>query len=69
MKKKKDTLLSTEINKLIEKYASGSFIYTYYSYLNKFKESPKDWQNLFEYIEFQGLENEIKEKINSFNSN
>ena len=63
IKEEKEDYLGKEINKIIASFSYGSFVYTYYAYMNKFNEEPKDWKNLFEYLEFNKLENKIKEIV------
>ena len=63
VKEKKTSYLSKEIDRIISGYSHGSLIYTYYSYMNKFHTEPLDWKNLFEYLEFDRLENEIEYKL------
>lgn len=42
-------------------FSQGSFVYTFYSYLNKFHTEPSDWRSLVEYMEYNRIENKIAE--------
>lgn len=38
-------------------------MFTYYRYLDKFHCEPKEWKDLFEYLEYNATESEINKVI------
>jgi hypothetical protein len=44
---------------IIGSFKYGSFVYSYYAYLNKFHTEPRDWRSLMEYMEFNKTENNL----------
>ena len=56
-------MLSKQINKIIDSYSYGSFVYTYYAYLDKFHCEPNGWLDFLEYLEYTRVENKVKDFI------
>lgn len=42
-------------------------MFTYYRYLSKFHCEPKDWKELFEYIDYNATEKEINRILMAYN--
>lgn len=38
-------------------------MFTYYRYLDKFHTEPKEWKDLFEYLEYSSTEGEINKAV------
>lgn len=38
-------------------------MFTYYRYLDKFHQEPKEWKDLFEYLEYNSTDTEINKAI------
>jgi len=52
--------LTEQIDKVIDSYYYGSFVYTYYAYLDKFHCEPVSWLDFMEYLEYTKVEGKIK---------
>ena len=44
-------------------FKQGSLIMTYYRYMEKFHCEPKEWQDLFDYLDFNNTDNEINKVL------
>lgn len=44
-------------------------MYSYYSYLSKFHVEPENWRDLFEYMEFNNIENEVTKIVAELSNN
>jgi hypothetical protein len=44
-------------------------MYSYYSYLSKFHVEPVSWRDLFEYMEYNNIENEVTKTVAELSNN
>lgn len=47
----------------IESFKYGSYLYAYYSFMDKFHVEPKDWKDFLEHMEYIRVENDIADYI------
>lgn len=57
------SFISKQIEEIVTNFKDGSFVFTYYRFVDKFHVEPKSWSDLFEFLHYNETEAKIDKLI------